>query len=89
MTFTEYAAGRDAIEEAIRTVGDRLKAYPRGPMGLTLDGAKDAAWYADMRLLSSFRAQSMRHSRGNLTRFKKELRAEAKARRIAKGWVNE
>lgn len=86
-TFAEWYATCESIQAEIAEVGVRLKRYPREDTGLTAESSKDATWFADMRHLEALRTSLQRHTRGNLTRFRKELRALAQKRRAEKGWL--
>lgn len=43
---TAIEAARRALELDVAIISRTLAAYPRGPMGLTLDAAKTPGWHA-------------------------------------------
>jgi len=83
MTYEEFKTQRDALEAALNEIAAKLDAYPRGPMNLTLQSAKDANWhYLRGRQAVAFKA--LRDFNGTYARkFRKEAAAERDARRAA------
>lgn len=76
-SFERAKIYRDKLENACKLHGDKLRAYPQGPMGLTPDDVRASmAWQNDKALfdlafkaLRSFNAVFVK-------RFKQDIRAE-------------
>lgn len=75
---------RDGLEAWCKALSDALNAYPKGPMGLTLDRAKDGRW----RALRTDYAAAFHKLRGVnayiAKHYAKEVRAERDAKRQAR-----
>ena len=79
--YEQAKIARDEINAGWDAVAAELKSYPRGPMGLTLDAAKDSRWHSLMRQSDKFRKQLQDFNRVFVKKFKKEILKERKEKR--------
>ena len=83
-SFGEVCALRDQLEAKVSAASERLRAYPRGPMGMTPDSAKTPQWRADRRAFDVAFGQLRKVNRFLMKHYRKEVRAAEMARRAAK-----
>jgi len=80
LTFEQAKIIRDSIEAEWDKVGNALKEYPRGAMGLTLDSAKDSRWHNLMKESDKCRKNLQTFNKFFVKKFKKEILAERLAK---------
>lgn len=86
MTYDEWKAALQANEQAMDRAADIANAYPRGPMGLTLESSKDSAWHDAMRTIElgrTIRMRLHRHCKAYSKRSQEEARLALQAKRAA------
>lgn len=81
LTFEQAKLIRDSIEAEWDKVGNELKEYPRGVMGLTLDSSKDSRWHFLMKESDKCRKNLQNFNKVFVKKFKKDILAERLVKR--------
>jgi hypothetical protein len=84
MTYQEAKAIRASIEGEVKRLGDALRLFPVGPMGLTPDAVKASPEFRAAKSAFDVAFAQLRTTNDYLRRaFSTEIRAERRARRAA------
>lgn len=82
MSYSEAKATRDALEAKIFALGGELKAFPKGPTGLTSDSVKNTPEYQVAKQAYDQVNARLRRFNAEFTKiFAKEIRADRDRRR--------
>lgn len=78
MTPYEHAKiARLPLEAAVKAAGQAVRAFPRGPNGLTPDSVKTSPEFAAAKRVCDLAFAALREFNGSFVRaYKKEIRAE-------------
>lgn len=83
-TFEEALSQAEAIDQEVKTVGSKIEAFPKGPMGLTPDHVRrtpeyqkaKAEWDAVFKRLRAFNGWYTKNYKKELHAYRQRLREE-------------